>query len=239
VSIRLRDPHGRLLHPDATQVHRTAGAGFVVFRLSDPAPGRWQVQVATADDATHLRYTVGGFVTSPLRLVTAVVPPTGRPGGRLAVGGAVLLDGRPVGAVRMSARVVGPAVSLDGVLTKFADDLGGLRPPRDLDGDGVPRDVGRMATLRRRRRKAGEPDPFGTVTTDLPLRAMSTARLAALGLGGLVPAPAAGRTSGASAGVFDATAEAGTYNVAVTASGVEPGSGARFTRQELVSVVVS
>jgi subtilisin family serine protease len=38
---------------------------------------------------------------------------------------------------------------------------------------------------------------------------------------------------------FTGTAEAGSYNVAVTASGIDPASGARFTRQELVAVLVS
>jgi hypothetical protein len=48
-----------------------------------------------------------------------------------------------------------------------------------------------------------------------------------------------GRSSGVLAGRFDATREAGSYNVVVRVSGIEPSSGARFTRQELVSVLVT
>jgi hypothetical protein len=68
VSIRLRDPSGRLLHPDASQVQRIAGDGFVVFRLHDPVPGLWHVETSTVNDQRRLPYTVGCFCTSPVRL---------------------------------------------------------------------------------------------------------------------------------------------------------------------------
>ena len=73
VDIRLRDPSGRLLHPSASQVHRVVGGGYVVFKLHDPAPGLWHVRVSTASKR-HLRYTVGGFCDSPLRLDVKISP---------------------------------------------------------------------------------------------------------------------------------------------------------------------
>ncbi|MHA6785418.1 S8 family serine peptidase [Pseudonocardia saturnea] len=238
VSIRLRDPRGTLLHPDASQVHRIVGGGFVVFRLHEPAAGGWLVEVATIRADRHLRYTVGGFCTSPLRLAVAVVPPRSVPGAPLTIGAVTLLDGRPIGAVRTTASVVAPAASLDAVLAANRDALAALDPPADLGTDRLPAEVARMATLRRTLAAAGKPDPFATVTTAVRMRAASANRLAATGLGGLLPQPPpAGGPTGVLAGRFDATAEAGSYNVVVRASGVEPG-GSRFTRQELVSIVV-
>lgn len=220
-------------------MHRIVGDGFVAFRLHEPAAGQWQVELSTMNDR-HLRYTVGGFCSSPLRLGVAIVPPRTPRGGPLTIGAVALLDGRPIGATRGTAAVVAPTASLDRVLTAHRDALAGLRPPTDLGPDSLPPDIARMATLRRDLGAAGKPDPFGTVTTDVRLRAVPPGRLGALGLGGLVPNPAAmGRSSGVLAGRFDATREAGSYNVVVRVSGIEPSSGARFTRQELVSVLVT
>jgi hypothetical protein len=215
------------------------GDGFVVFRLQEPAAGQWRVEVSTMNDQ-HLRYSVGGFCSSPLRLGVAIVPPRTPRGGPLTIGAVALLDGRPIGPTRGAAAVVAPAASLDSVLTAHRDALAGLRPPTDLGPDSLPSDIARMATLRQNLHAAGKPDPFGTVTTDVRLRAVPPGRLGALGLGGPVPNPAAmGRWSGVLAGRFDATREAGSYNVVVRVSGIEPSSGARFTRQELVSVLVT
>jgi subtilisin family serine protease len=218
VDIRLRDPSGRLLHTSASQVHRVVGNGYVVFKLHDPAPGLWHVRVSTVSKR-HLRYTVGGFCDSPLRLDVKISPrlAAGKP---LAISAAVRSGKTPVGA-RMTATVLVPSVSLAGVLRANRDALAQHKPPRDLDGDGLPPSIARMATLRRVLAKAGKPDPFATKSSSVALRRAATNGSAAL------------------SGQFAGTAVKGTYNVVVRASGVDPASGARYTRQQLVSVLVS
>jgi hypothetical protein len=169
-----------------------------------------------------------------------VVPPRLAQGRALTLAAVVLAHEKPVSPTRMTASVVSPVASLATVLAKHRDDLRGVKPPRDLSPDTLPSDIAKMATIRRQLTKAGKPDPFGTTTTPLKLRAVANSRIRGLGLGGLAPeALAAGLSTGVMVGQYDSTAEPGTYNLIVRATGVEPASGARFTRQELVSVLVS
>jgi len=234
VGIRLRDPNGKLLHPSSTSVHRISGDGFVVFRIEEPQPGQWFVEVSTAS-RRHLRYTVGGFCSSPLGLHVVASPERVKAGQPFTVAGAVVLGKEQIRGTRMKVSVTGPSASLAGVIDRNKDALAKLKAPKDLGPDSLPDDVARLATLRVNLAREGKSDPFVTTTIHLPMRALTGARLEKLRLGGLGGATL---SNGTAASTFGGTGEAGTYNVVVRASGVEPGTGSRFTRQALVSVPV-
>ncbi len=65
IGVRLRHPDGHIVHEHASYVRRVVGRGYVVFDVAAPAPGRWFVEVTTARPG-RVRYTVAGFVSSPL-----------------------------------------------------------------------------------------------------------------------------------------------------------------------------
>ena len=55
VGVRLVDPRGRTVPEHASFVRRHVADTFVVFRIEDPAPGRWHLQVKThGADPRHL-----------------------------------------------------------------------------------------------------------------------------------------------------------------------------------------
>ena len=234
VGIRLRNPAGRLLHPSASSVHRIVGGGFVVFRIEEPAAGRWFVEVSTASKR-HLRYTVGGFCSSPLGLHTACAPAQVKAGQPVTIAGAILLGNDQVPGTRMTASVTAPTLSLANVIARNKDALAQLEAPPDLQPDSLPDSVARLATLRRNLAEAGKPDPFSTTTTSLRLRAITGTRATKLGVDAIGGAAA---STGTLAATFGATTQAGSYNVVIRAAGVDPKTGSRFTRQALVSVPV-
>lgn len=73
IQVRLRLPNGKLLHALDPAVRRFEGPGYVAFRIEEPLPGQWWVEVATAR-SRHTPYAVGGFVRSPLRLDVTITP---------------------------------------------------------------------------------------------------------------------------------------------------------------------
>ena len=66
VGIRLVDPRGRTVPEHASFVRRHVADTFVVFRIEDPAPGRWHLQVQThGADARRLHgRRVRGFAAA-------------------------------------------------------------------------------------------------------------------------------------------------------------------------------
>ncbi len=67
ISIRLRDPSGKLLSQNSAYVQRIEGKGYVLFKIQEPRAGRWYIEVETKR-TQHTRYTVGGFVKSDIRI---------------------------------------------------------------------------------------------------------------------------------------------------------------------------
>jgi subtilisin family serine protease len=210
VGVRLRDPKGKLLPSHDSALRRIVGRGYVAFRLSEPMAGRWQVEVSTAGD-THVRYTVGGFVRSPIRLALGFKPRIAA-GTALHLAAQVLHDRTPVSSFKALAQVRRPTLGIPGLLAKHRTKLRGLQPPALAGGDLLPLDVGKLLTLRAQLLDAGEPDLF--VHQDQALRLQA-------------------------AGQSRDTKEPGSYNVRVTVEGTVPGrSTTRFVRQELASVLV-
>jgi hypothetical protein len=218
ICVRLRDPRGRLVPAHASFVRRVVGSSYVLFELQDPAPGSWHMEVSTAQ-ATHTRYTAAAFVRSPLRLSLGVRPRAIFAGAPIQLT-ATMLDGRTaLTGFRAAARVIAPTTGVPNLLQKHKAQLARVRPIRVPGGDRVPRDIAKLVALRERLLREKRPDLFATTTAVVPLR------------------PAARGTDTGLSGRFLGTAEPGSYNLVVTASGTSSAD-ARFVRKELVSVLV-
>ncbi len=71
VFVRLRNPRGKAVVENCSYVRTRTDRGSVTFDIQQPAAGKWYVEVATKRHS-HLKYTVGGFVDSPIRIHSAV-----------------------------------------------------------------------------------------------------------------------------------------------------------------------
>ncbi|MFC7615592.1 S8 family serine peptidase [Actinokineospora soli] len=137
ITVRLRDPRGKLLRPDTSFVRTTVGTGYVVFDLPDPAPGLWHVEVETSRDS-HTRYTVGGFVDSPIRVRTKISDRI-RPGDPISLSADA---DKPVTRLSGTAIVTAPVMGLPTLRTKFEQELRDIDPvrfPEDAPPDDIPR----------------------------------------------------------------------------------------------------
>lgn len=258
VSIKLRDPRGRLVHPSDSYVRRIVGQGYVVFKIQEPTPGQWFVEVATLGD-THVRYTVGGFVRSPLRLMVALRAGRVIPGATLSVA-TQMFDGKSqFSGFSASQKIIQPGLSVASLLKKFKTQLRDINPGTLPGGDVLPPDIARLTALRTQMLKARKPDPFIHNVKTVALRNVRLADLPRLNFRGLPDIGAPGldvpgvstpspipldqpvplsTISSILVGQFTDTREPGSYNVVVNASGTSPVSGTRFVRKTLVSVLV-
>jgi len=153
ISVRLRQPSGRLVHPDASFVRRVVARGYVVFDVADPAPGRWYIEVATTR-VEHSRYTAAGFVSSPL--VVDVRTPSTRlvPGAPLDILVSARLGGAEVDGLRARATLSSPRTGVAALRRRFAPELDALRaalPAGNADADPTA-----AALLELDRRSGGE-----------------------------------------------------------------------------------
>lgn len=228
VGIRLVDPRGRAVPEHAAFVRRHVADTFAIFRIEDPAPGRWHLQVQTLEQ-THVNYTVGVFVDSPLRLVIGAYPR------RLKVGdvvhfGAVMLDGStPFLPGRASATISAPRLGLQQEIRRWRDALNEIEAP-EINGDTLPMDVARLAVLNQRLKKG---EVFSRVSTTYRLSCDRFPWNKALPRGSAVKVSP---NAAALTGSFVAS-QSGSYNVTVNVSGVTP-SGLRFVRTDRLGVVV-
>lgn len=245
LSIRLRDPRGRQLHPQCSYVRQTSGVGYVLFELQEPTPGQWFVEVSTVGD-THIRYTVGAFVRSPLRLAVTLAPKAVLAGIPMKIGVQVFDGKQPIAGFKADTRVTAPMLSIANLTTEFKTQLKDIRPVPAIGGDRLPTDVGKLLALRSKLIAQKKPDIFATSNTPVPLKVATAASLGHLGLSHLVqpavtpigPGTASVATPTVLGGQFGQTQQQGSYNVVVVASGSSLGSNTRFVRKELVSVLV-
>jgi len=264
VSIRLRDPRGRLLHPSDSYVRRIVGQGYVAFKLQEPMPGQWYVEVTTVGE-THVRYTVGGFVRSPLRLIVSLRPTRVIAGVPLNIA-TQMFDGKlQISGFEASTQVIHPNLGVPGLLEKYKTQLRDIKPGKLPGGDTLPLDIAKLMALRAKMLEAQKPDLLAHSISHVPLRNASMSDLSRLKFGHLattgdVPigpdhmvASISGRpftlvtptspissatNSGTLVGQFNNTKQQGSYNVVLTANGTSPISRTRFVRKELVSVLV-
>ncbi len=231
VSVRLRDPGGRLLPANAAFVRRYAGDGYAIFRIEEPMPGQWRIEVNTIE-RTHVRYTAGVFLRSPLRLVLAHAPRIIRAGDRLQLG-AIMVDGRdPFANSAAQAIVSAPTLGLKKLIEKHRRALDRLEPVKIPDGDVLPVDIARLIGLER---QEGMKELFARQASRLRLpRGRFPLRDAILSRPDVKLDPNEPMLTG----TFGGAGEAGSYNVVVTVTGSSPRSGRRFVRKDLVSVYV-
>ena len=187
INIRLRDPNNRLLHNNATDVFRIVGEGYVVFKIDDPMPGRWYVEVQTSGRG-HTRYTVGGFVDSPLKLVLPATPRVIQINSSLPIVAQVVNGKDLVMGSKVTSSVVAPALSVNKVLKKYARQLARIRPGGDLAKDLSP-DLAKLTMFRQKIMKTTGKDIFGQKTIKIPMAERSIRYLRHMGLGSLASAP--------------------------------------------------
>jgi hypothetical protein len=213
VSVRLRDPRGRWIPFNASFVRRQEGAGYVVFRIDEPAPGLWHIEVRTVDP-THLRYTAGVFLRSPIRLVVKHSPLAITLGQPLEVTAVIEHGSRILRDVPTIATVSRPLMSVKQLLEKHGAHLPELKPTHP-GGDSLPEHMAKLLTLQRD--VAGCERIFDRRTAGVKMRPSASGR---------------GMRARFAADV------AGSYHVSITARGTLPRSGERFQRKDAFGVFV-
>lgn len=228
VGVRLVDPRGKTVAKHASFVRRHVADTFVVFRVEDPAPGRWHLQVETLEQ-THVSYTAGVFVDSPLRLVIGTHPRRFKVGDIVNIGAIMLDDGKPFLPGRTSVTISSPRLGLRDEMKRWREALREIEPP-SIKGDTLPADLARLVALSQRLKKG---EVFSRVSTRSRLSRDRFAWNKALPRGSAVKITANTPTL---VGSFVAS-QTGSHNITVNVNGVTP-SGLRFVRTDRVSVVV-
>ncbi len=265
VSVRLRTPRGRILHPNTSDLRRIEGKGYVIFKLQEPPPGQWFVEVSTVGN-THVRYTVGGFVRSRLRLFATHSRKQVVAGMALDITAQVFDDKDPIKGFNADVRVVAPSRSIAGLLSKHKNALKNIQPATTVGGDRLPADIGKLLALQAKLLNDKKPDIFAPIAHSVGLKDVTLGNLLKVGLGHLlpnrltdgtdaisipgfpipglpipglpIPIPPSKAISGVLMGQFKKTKEQGSYNTLVTATGTSPISNTRFVRKDLVSVLI-
>lgn len=155
IQVALRAPNGKIVHPHEPTVHRRDGVGHVSFRVAEPLPGQWFVEVCTSR-RTHSPYSVGVFVRSPIQVDIAVNPRKtvhGTPIEVVATASQGLLGLRDV---RGTACFTVPTSCAPKLERDFSQRLKRLRPTRTLKSDIVPERFRRLVALDRSLRKEGK-----------------------------------------------------------------------------------
>ena len=147
VSVRLRDPGGRLLPANAAFVRRLRRRRLCVFRIDEPMPGQWRIEVTTLE-RTHVRYTAAVFLRSPLRLVVTHSPLAITLGQPFEVTAVIEHGSRILRDVPTIATISRPAMSVKQLLEKHRAHLRELKPTHP-GGDSLPEDVAKLLTLQR------------------------------------------------------------------------------------------
>lgn len=234
IAIRLRDPKGKLLHPHTSFVKRTVGEGFVVFNIEEPLAGRWYVEVSTAI-ARHTRYTVGGFVDSPLRMRLALASGSAYVGKPIGLYAKVLHGGDAVTGFRASAIVTRQAKSMADIAKKHAKQVNlKSKLAKGFMDDGMPEQLAGLAAL------AAESDSpvFELGRETVALRSAGIAAgLQQLAIQGRDPFGLLRDHNGLLKASLAAPRWAGSSNIAVTAFGWSPKCGTKFVRKDMVSVL--
>ncbi len=146
VSVRLRNPNGRLVPDHSTYLRRVVGEGYVVLQMDDPAPGQWRIEIST-HEKTHVRYTTGVFVRSPLRLVLGVPLKVLERGSEFPVLAAMLDGKRPISSFVANGTISSPNVGLHDLLAKHRDKLKDIKTMKLPGGDSVPKPIGQLMAL--------------------------------------------------------------------------------------------
>jgi len=225
IQVKLYDPRGKLVHPRSTLVHTIVGEGYVIFRIDEPAAGKWTIEVETSRKE-HTLCTVGGFVHSRLRLRVPRGPQVIKAGGLFHQPLQVHDNNFIVRQTRAHTRVNAPAVALDDLLRKhktkwMKERLVGARR------DAVPSNLAKFMAYRARILKQSGKDLIQRVERTVPTQQVADG--AALSLRGLSGAAHLARID---------TTTPGSHNLRLTVAGFSREHNTKFVRHDLVSVVV-
>lgn len=261
ICVLLRDPSGRLVPGNASWVRRVDGDGYSIFRVEEPAAGRWYMEVQTAR-ADHTRYQAACFVKSGLKLRLRV-PGLIRLGAQIPSVAQVFIGDRTLDGARARLTLTRPLRSIDDAIRVHGGALGGVALPVAHDVLDGGRD--RLATLLGARFAAGQDDvlphardTFGMATA-APVAATPDISPIGHSPGVLAVGPHLVRDLAAAVrldllrptlrpDLFDLARSlraapvarvAGSHNVVVEVSGVDEATGTRYVRKDMASVVVS
>lgn len=265
IHVYLKTPDGKAVPSNASWVNRRTGENYVIFTVDNPRPGRWQVAVEIYGDR-HTRYTVGGWVQSPLQLLVSLDRFVASAGSIVANIGLQSQIGRKLD-VRYLASVGHLSASLADLLKQHKDLIDKAKLDPKALKDGVDDTIARLISAEQELHASGKPSIFTPVITRLDVnqrvagvvavQPVQLARqagrmvIAAPGpLGTVEPAnplaltgtviadhPALQRTMTHS--VRMTVRIPGSYSLRVRASGVDPSTRCRFERHILRCFVVA
>jgi hypothetical protein len=222
IRVRLVAPGERWIHPSDSSMRRTVGPGFVIFHVEDPPAGAWRVEIESGG-GIPIRYTVGAFLRSPLRLVLDLQPRRPQAGAPLTVHARVFDGAVPLNDVRAVARFSRPRESLAAAQARLATAMANVTIPTALTEDGMAEDLARLLVLRREIVAAGGADPLRRRARRRALRELRGAAGAGVESVGTPPAGASvgsgsdGSGTGGPAGT-DASGVSGAAGAAGTSS---------------------
>jgi subtilisin family serine protease/Mg-chelatase subunit ChlD len=215
ISIRLRDPRGRLIPDNDAYIKKTIGNGYVIFKIADPIPGQWYVEVSTNLN-THTRYTVGGFVNSPIKLITKLDTKKLFLGHPFAVTASVFDNGKQISQIRGATQIVNSKFGINTLLSKYGNSMVNINPDKLMLDDGIPLNIGKLFTLRN--------DLFVKEKIDILDVNKRKARLSSDGTGNIIAK-------------FSKPFEKTSHNIIVNVSGSTQQT--KFNRVDMISVVTN
>ena len=172
IQVRLRMPNGKLLHAHEPTVRRLEGPGYIAFRVEEPLPGQWWVEVATVR-RQHTPYAVGGFVRSPVHLDVTITPRRPLRNTPIEVRAEVTDGRRGVRDLVATSCLTVPTSSSSQIVTDFGRRLRDLTEVRAVRRDAVPELFRPAITLDLALRKEGR-QAIGHRTVCMPMKVPAT-----------------------------------------------------------------
>ena len=241
ISVKLRDPNGNLLNSNYCHIHRIVGDGYVIFKMLEPAPGKWFVEIETPQDE-HTLFNVGGFVRSPItmNLFAKPIQIAKKP---LNFTTHVLHGDDIITGYKARAQIIEPVYSKASLFTKYKDLLARLKFPLKIKEDKLPDDIIKIHTLRNSLIKDKKVDLFKirakpNVVSLRPIRKRDIVPDTYSVFSMRTRTDLLDKLRNSFIGQFPQTDKIGSYNIKVTAAGISPRTRSRFIRKKMVSVLV-
>ena len=147
ISVQLRSPNGKLIHHNDSYVRKIVGDGYIGFKINNPAPGQWYVEVKTIRNV-HTKYTVGGFVKSPIKLELLKIPQRVIPGSPIKISVKVEENGKSFSGYNAEVTSICPDFNIAELLKRKSSILRKIKPDRKALQDGLPNDLAKLMQLR-------------------------------------------------------------------------------------------
>ncbi|MCU0433968.1 MAG: S8 family serine peptidase [Bacteroidia bacterium] len=239
ISVRLIDPKGRKVHPQSTLVSRIVGKSYVILRIEEPAAGNWTIEVETTLK-THTRFTVGGFVKSPIRLYIPSTIQLMKKGMNFNLVSQLLINDKAFAGGNYRVNLNIPSGNIRSLLEKHAADLKKIDPGK-LDKDSST-DFRKLQLLNAQLINAGKPGIFsaGTEITPTISYASLKEKVNNATLADLLKASGQKAPKLADGPIYNTAfnlRNTGTFNAVINITGTTPDNSTRFVRKDMISVV--